>query len=259
MADAPRPFDRRDWMRDLLSEERDRALVQELIRRGALKPSDRDQAVRLQAEGGEPRPSLEDVLRRAGSVDPAALDEALRAVAAEEFSRLGSAQGLALPPEAAEAAEDPAKRLGDYILAAPLGRGGAGEVWKAWDRRLSRWVAVKIANGPAPSKDAWERFRRESLAAGRLSHPGIVPVHDEGQSGGRPYIVMQYVEGETLDRRRLSLREALEAAWTVATALQHAHGWAPRRTCPPSRPGARGRRTIRPSTSTAWARPCTTS
>lgn len=214
-------FGPRDWMRELWSAHREEALLQELIRAGALSRERAEEASRRQAEAPERRP-LEELLL--GWVDAAALAAARQAVDAAEFARVSSSAALPMPDEVQKAASDPERQLGDYILVLLVGSGGMGEVWKAWDRRLSRWVAIKISRAPTTSRQAWERFQREVRAAGRLHHPGIVPVHAEGESNGKAYIVMQYIEGETLDRRRLSLRESLAATRDVALALHHAHG-----------------------------------
>src|SRR5688572_2323238 len=115
-------------------------------------------------------------------------------------------------------------RLGEFQLTELLGRGGTGEVWKAWDERLARFVAVKISTVVEPSPLGRERFEREALATARLAHPNIVPVFQTGTEGGRSYLVMPYIDGTTLDRLTLSVREALQLMHTVALAVAHAHG-----------------------------------
>src|SRR5262245_24206109 len=82
----------------------------------------------------------------------------------------------AMPEEAVAAAREPGNVRGDFVLCAMIGAGGAGEVWKAWDTRLARWVAIKrLARGDALTDR--ERFRREALAVARLDHPAIIPIH----------------------------------------------------------------------------------
>ncbi|MFD4599787.1 serine/threonine-protein kinase [Streptomyces sp. NPDC058464] len=87
-----------------------------------------------------------------------------------------------------------------YVLGRLLGTGGMGQVWEAQDETLGRRVAVKVLAAPAADATAAERFIREARAAARLSHPGIVAVFDVGQeSDGRLFMVMELVEGRSLD------------------------------------------------------------
>ncbi len=124
--------------------------------------------------------------------------------------------------------------VGRYLLREPLGRGACGEVWSAVDPHIARIVAVKILNVPpgveGRQKLEWEqRFVREARAAGMLSHPGIVTIHDVGTTrDGRPFIVMELVEGSSLDAvirdgPAPSAATALEWGAQVAEALDAAH------------------------------------
>ena len=91
---------------------------------------------------------------------------------------------------------------GRYRMEAPLAAGGMGEVWVARDLLLDRAVAVKVLGGAfAGDGRAAERLRREARAAGRLEHPAIARVLDLGEDGGRPYLVMELLEGESLAER----------------------------------------------------------
>ena len=123
---------------------------------------------------------------------------------------------------------------GRYVLRERLGAGASGEVWSADDPQIGRRVAIKLLRIPdglsAEMRNEWEnRFLLESRAAGRLSHPGIVSIHDVGTaSDGRPFIVMELVDGQNLDAlRRAEPPPALERLiqWTieVAEALDAAH------------------------------------
>ena len=129
----------------------------------------------------------------------------------------------------------PAFVAGRYLLRERIGAGVAGEVWRAEDPRIGRRVALKflrIPEGLTPGQRAeWEqRFLLEARAAGRLSHPGIVSVYDVGTaSDGRPFIVMELVEGRSLEAMRQSeTRPTLAALVTwveqLAEALDAAHG-----------------------------------
>ncbi|MGB9184497.1 MAG: protein kinase [Solirubrobacteraceae bacterium] len=118
---------------------------------------------------------------------------------------------------------------GRYRLEARVGAGGMSTVYRAFDETLQRPVAVKLMNREVASdSDQLERFRREARAVAQLSHPHIVGVIDAGEDDGRPYIVLEYVEGETLKDRirrlgRLPVAEAVAYAIEIARALGAAH------------------------------------
>ncbi len=118
---------------------------------------------------------------------------------------------------------------GRYRLEARIGTGGMSTVYRALDETLQRQVAIKLMNREvATDSDQLERFRREARAVAQLSHPHIVGVIDAGEDEGRPYIVFEYVEGETLKERirrlgRLPITEAVAYAIEIARALGVAH------------------------------------
>jgi len=126
-----------------------------------------------------------------------------------------------VPPEVAEASADPARLLGHYVLVSLLGTGGMAEVWKAWDRSLGRWVAVKYLRPDVGHPT--QRIEREGRMAGGLSHPGIITIFERGICNERPYLVMPYVEGRP-PKGPLPPRDAARLAYEVAQALVHAHG-----------------------------------
>lgn len=118
--------------------------------------------------------------------------------------------------------------LGDYDLIEPIATGGMGAVWKARQRSVGRIVAVKmILFGGFASPDLLERFRREALAGAALNHPNIARVIDAGEHEGQPFLVMEYIEGESLAQRLarqpLSAREAANCLQKVALAIEFAH------------------------------------
>ena len=119
---------------------------------------------------------------------------------------------------------------GRYRLDAQVGSGGMSTVYRAFDSTLERRVAIKLMHRDiAAETDQLERFRREARAVAQLSHPHIVGVIDAGEEDGRPYIVFEYVEGETLKDRirrlgRLPIDEAIAYAIEIARALGAAHG-----------------------------------
>src|SRR5579875_2325911 len=118
---------------------------------------------------------------------------------------------------------------GRYRLEARIGAGGMSTVYRAFDETLERRVAIKLLNREVSSdSDELERFRREARAVAQLSHPHIVGVIDAGEDDSRPYIVFEYIEGETLKERirrlgPLPIPEAVAYAIEIARALGAAH------------------------------------
>jgi Tol biopolymer transport system component/predicted Ser/Thr protein kinase len=119
-------------------------------------------------------------------------------------------------------------RLGPYEILAPLGAGGMGEVYRARDTRLERTVAVKVLSSQlSSSEEMRQRFEREAKAISQLSHPHICALYDVGSQDGTEYLVMEYLEGETLATRliggALSHEQVLRFGIEIADALDKAH------------------------------------
>jgi len=119
-------------------------------------------------------------------------------------------------------------RLGPYEIAAQIGAGGMGEVYRALDTRLDRIVAIKVlAAAFASDQQLRERFEREARAIAALNHPHICTLHDIGREGDTAFLVMEILDGETLAARlmrgALPLDEALRQAIEIAGALDKAH------------------------------------
>jgi eukaryotic-like serine/threonine-protein kinase len=118
---------------------------------------------------------------------------------------------------------------GRYRLETKLGSGGMSTVYLAKDETLERWVAAKVLHREISDQpDQIERFRREARAVAQVSHPNVVAVIDAGEDAGRPYIVFEYVEGETLKHRidaqgRLPLDEAAAYGIEIGRGLAAAH------------------------------------
>jgi len=119
-------------------------------------------------------------------------------------------------------------KLGPYEILSPVGAGGMGEVYRARDTRLERSVAIKVLPAHLSSDpDLKLRLEREARAISSLQHPHICVLHDIGHHDGTDYLVMEYLEGETLaDRLRkgpLPLEQALKIGIEIADALDKAH------------------------------------
>jgi serine/threonine-protein kinase len=120
------------------------------------------------------------------------------------------------------------RRLGAYEIVAPIGEGGMGEVYRARDTRLNRDVALKVLpESIAHDPIRHARFEREAQAISRLNHPNICAVYDIGSHDGISYIVMEYIDGESLAthirRGPIPVRTALKWAIQIAGALDAAH------------------------------------
>jgi serine/threonine protein kinase len=119
-------------------------------------------------------------------------------------------------------------RLGPYEILSPLGAGGMGEVYKARDAKLARFVAIKVLpESLSKDQDALTRFEREAHAVAALNHPNILSIHDFGTSDGIAYAVMELLEGDSLRTRLesapLTQRRAVEIAVQIAHGLAAAH------------------------------------
>ncbi len=123
---------------------------------------------------------------------------------------------------------EPGTRLGPYEISAPIGAGGMGEVYRARDTRLGRDVAVKVLPAHmSSSPELRQRLEREAKTISQLSHPHICMLHDVGHQNGTDYLVMEFLEGETLADRlakgALPVEQALRIGTEIAGALDAAH------------------------------------
>ncbi len=121
------------------------------------------------------------------------------------------------------------RRLGNYEITGKLGEGGMGEVWRARDTRLGRFVAIKVLPPDfAADPDRRQRFGAEARAIGALNHPNVVAVYDVGEDGSLAYMVSELVEGESLrvliNRGPVGARRLSEIGAQIADGLAAAHG-----------------------------------
>ncbi|HZQ55334.1 MAG TPA: protein kinase [Bryobacteraceae bacterium] len=118
-------------------------------------------------------------------------------------------------------------RIGPYEIVSSLGEGGMGEVFRAWDYRLQREVAIKLVKASSADPEWQRRFLQEARAAGGLNHPNILTVHDVGLENGAPYLVTELIEGESLrtilKKGRLPLPKIIDFALQIVDGLSVAH------------------------------------
>jgi len=122
------------------------------------------------------------------------------------------------------------QQVGRYLIRERLGRGGMATVFKAHDPTINRDVAIKFLHASLCADDEYRaRFLREARAAGGLSHPNIVVVHDVGEIDGRPYMAMELIEGVSLaeeleKHKQMPIRDVVVMGMQLARALDYAHG-----------------------------------
>src|ERR1043165_6969193 len=122
----------------------------------------------------------------------------------------------------------PVQTIAHYRILEPIGAGGMGAVYKAYDNKLQRTVALKLLPSEYVSQqDRRRRFFQEARAASALNHPHILTIYEVGEDDGKPYIAMEYVEGQTLRQKitssGLQLKETLDIAIQIAAGLARAH------------------------------------
>jgi serine/threonine-protein kinase len=176
---------------------------------------------------GEP-PDVDDLSR----CYPDLADELRQLLAIAQLAEVVARSGQTLTQSASSAVNHQSAALprvfGDYELVEELGRGGMGVVYKAWEKSLNRFVAVKlILRGEHASDIDLARFRGEAQAAAGLTHPNIVPVFKVDACDGQAFFSMKYVEGQTLAERvkqgPLRPRDAVRYLAAVSRAVYHAH------------------------------------
>ena len=120
------------------------------------------------------------------------------------------------------------ERIGKYEIQAEIGRGGFGRVYRGFDPTVGRVVAIKVLLPDANDPEFLTRFKMEATTAGNLHHPNLVTIHEFGEENGSQFLVMEYLEGEELqklinERRPMTLLEKVEIMQQVASGLHCAH------------------------------------
>ena len=202
-----------------------------LVQRGLATVQQVNECLALQAKSSPDklgkRPRLGDLLIRQGYLSMEAIEDVLQvstpAVSPAPHGLTPKTVNFnAVPDDAKAATLDPKRRMGKFALIKEIGRGGMGQVFKAWDTALNRLVAVKVLTADT-TKDDIARFFREAQTAASLTHTHIAAVFDVGEQDAKYYIAMQYIDGKTLAGVKLQAKRAAEITKAVAEALEYAH------------------------------------
>lgn len=126
------------------------------------------------------------------------------------------------PADVREASAKADKHFGKYVLLKLIGSGGMGQVYKAYDSVLGRYVAIKIM-ALAENDEFVNRFLREANTAAGLKHPNIVTIYEAGVINERYFIAMEFVDGTTIDKAKLPIPKTLELFGSICDALEYAH------------------------------------
>ena len=200
-----------------------------LVEQGIVKSDHVQECLAMQNElrslGVSPIPKLGELLLQKGYLSPQSYQQTVALHTGDEVyaaAEVAAAEKVNLPISVMEAMKKRENHFGKYIRVSPLGSGGMGEVWKAWDSDLGRWVALKFLKAANP--DNLFRFRREAQTAGQVDHPHIAAIYEVGEENGNPYIVMQYVQGQSLATYpRNNINESVRLIRDSALAVHAAH------------------------------------
>jgi tetratricopeptide (TPR) repeat protein len=208
----------------------DESLAQMLLQQRLISSAQAEECLRIQKQllekGIHPLPRLGELLIKKGFLTPGGADDTITRAIADNGSLNQAAQGKGhstqVPLPVKDALSDPENRFGRYVRTSMLGQGGAGEVWKAWDLELERWVALKFIKFEDTEELA--RLKREAQTAARLSHPGIARVFEIAEARDRTFLAFEYIEGQTLETYPRHNHRKLVAFIRDATlAIQYAH------------------------------------
>ena len=128
---------------------------------------------------------------------------------------------IVVPPEVRVARANPDLHLNQYILIKKVGSGGMGTVWKAWDTKLARWVAIKFLDNA--NEVAIRRFEREAQLVAQLHHQNITGIHEINKKDATHYLVMDFIDGAPIGTEEIPLPSMLAAYIKVCRAVQFAH------------------------------------
>ncbi|HLY73692.1 MAG TPA: protein kinase [Planctomycetota bacterium] len=212
--------------------DQDQALSRTLVDQRLISPGQAEECLAIQKRLADarahPLPRLGELLLRKGFLTPGILSASVtvrlptRPGSGALESRIRKDLESGLPPEVRGFLTDPSNRFARYLRTQLLGKGGAGEVWKAWDMELGRWVALKFLK--FEDIEELDRLKREAQTSAKLSHPHIAAVYEIAEAREKTFLVMQYVDGQTLETFPRDNREKLVTiVREVALAIHYAH------------------------------------
>jgi len=209
----------------VLQEDGD--IAQILVRQRLISPEQAEECLgiqwQLREKGVHPLPRLAELLIKKGYLVPGGTDQAItRELGPENSSDSLGRSSAQLPDPVRAAISNPDNHFGRYVRTELLGEGGAGEVWKSWDLELERWVALKFLKFENTAE--LTHLKREAQTAASLSHPGIARVFEIVEAQNRTFLVLEYVEGQTLETfPRHDHRKLVSLMRDVALAVHYAH------------------------------------
>ncbi len=204
----------------------DEAFGRMLLEQGMVPAKQVQDGLRLQRDmanqGIDPVPRIGEILMKQG-LWPPGRPSGDAAAAPEPPLASRDTRIRKMPREATEALREPDNVFGKYVRTQMVGKGAMGQVWKAWDAELQRWVALKFLK-VEDAKDL-ERLRREAQTAAGLSHPNIAPVFEVAEVRKHTFIAMQFIDGQPLQKAEIRDRRRIaEVLRDAAHALDFAHG-----------------------------------
>lgn len=220
-----------DLFKDLYSQPpaatvltEDEAFAKQLLQQHLITAAQAEECLGIQrqmlAKEVRPLPRLGELLIKKGFLVPGTVG--LKSVAPIETPKTEPAAAPHRPQAVTFALTEPENRFGRYVRTSLLGLGGSGEVWKAWDLELERWVALKFLK--VENTQDLARLKREALTAASLCHPGIARIYEIVEVRDRTFLAMEYIEGQTLDARpRHDHRKLVAFVRDVALAIGYAH------------------------------------
>ncbi len=222
-----------DLFKDLYSQppadvvlREDESFAKQLLQQRLITSGQSEECLNIEKDligkGVRPLPRLGELLIKRGFLVPGKVGlkpvEPARVPLQDPHSKPGASR----PPAVTFALTELENRYGRYVRTCLLGLGGSGEVWKAWDLELERWVALKFLKFENAQDLA--RLKREAQTAAGLGHPGIARVYEIVETRDRTFLAMEYIEGRTLDAYpRHDHRKLVALVRDVALAIAYAH------------------------------------
>lgn len=192
----------------------DQLLVELGVRRGLVTPAQVADATATAGPGAIALTLVND-----GALAPSQLDTLAASV--KDTALLDTLHDSNLPDAVQAVSGEVERQLGRYVLVDEVGAGGMGVVWRGWDKQLQRWVAIKQLK--VQDSRLIARFMREATLLAQLAHPNITDVFEVGVHDGRPFLVMELINGGSPESERLERADAAAVVRDAARAVHYAH------------------------------------